>query len=123
MTPIWFKPLASYKDIFYILKTTNFWLLGEGIVRDFGKVMHTLLYLKWVTSKDLLHSTGTVAHQAPLSMGFSSQEYWSGLPCPSPGDLPHPGIKPRSPALRADSLPFELPQEAHCTGNSANVAC
>ena len=35
----------------------------------------------------------TVAHQAPLSMGFSRQEYWSGLPCPSPGDLPHPGIK------------------------------
>ena len=41
----------------------------------------------------------TVAHQAPLSMGFSRQEYWSGLPCPSPGDLPDPGIKPTSPAL------------------------
>ena len=39
----------------------------------------------------------SVAHQAPLSMGFSRQEYWSGLPCPSPGDLPDPGIKPRSP--------------------------
>ena len=38
----------------------------------------------------------TVAHQAPLSMGFSRQEYWSGLPCPSPGDLPDPGIEPRS---------------------------
>ena len=38
----------------------------------------------------------TVAHQAPLSMGFPRQEYWSGLPCPSPGDLPHPGIKPES---------------------------
>ena len=45
----------------------------------------------------------TVAHQAPLSMGFSRQEYWSGLPFPSPGDLPNPGIKPRSPALQADS--------------------
>ena len=45
----------------------------------------------------------TVAHQAPLSMGFSRQEYWSGLPFPSPGDLPHPGIKPRSPALQAVS--------------------
>ena len=43
----------------------------------------------------------TVAHQAPLPMGFSRQEYWSGLPFPSPGDLPDPGIKPRSPALRA----------------------
>ena len=46
----------------------------------------------------------TVAHQAPLSMGFSRQAYWSGLPCPPPGDLPNPGIKPRSPASQADSL-------------------
>ena len=48
-------------------------------------------------------------HQAPLSMGFSWQEYWSGLPSPSPGDLPNPGIKPESPmspALQADSLPL-----------------
>ena len=44
----------------------------------------------------------TVAYQAPLSMGFSRQEYWSGLPFPSPGDLPNPGVKPRSPALQAD---------------------
>ena len=43
----------------------------------------------------------TVACQAPLSMGFSRQEYWSGLPFPSPGDLPDPGIKSRSPALQA----------------------
>ena len=50
----------------------------------------------------------TVVWQAPLSMGFSRQEYWSGLPFPSPGDLPHPGIKPRSPALWTDSLPTEL---------------
>ena len=47
----------------------------------------------------------TVAHQAPLSMGFSRQEYWGGLPCPPPGDLPNPGIKPRSLALQAYSLP------------------
>ena len=46
----------------------------------------------------------TVTCQAPLSMGFSRQEYWSGLPCPSPGDLPDPGIKPGSPTLQADSL-------------------
>ena len=49
----------------------------------------------------------TVAHQAPVSMEFSRQEYWSGLPSSSPGDLPDPGIKPGSPALQADSLPFE----------------
>ena len=53
----------------------------------------------------------TVAHQAPLSMEFSRQEYWSGLPYSSPGDLPNSGVKPRSPALRADSLPFELPRK------------
>ena len=51
----------------------------------------------------------TVAHQAPLCMGFSGQEYWSGLPCPPPGDLPDPGIEPASLvslALQADSLPL-----------------
>ena len=51
----------------------------------------------------------TIVHQAPLSMGFSRQEYWSGLPFPSPGDLPDPGIAPRFPALEADSLLSELP--------------
>ena len=50
----------------------------------------------------------TAACQAPLSMGFPRQEYWSGLPFPSPGDLPDPGIKPGSPALQVDSLPSEL---------------
>ena len=49
----------------------------------------------------------TVAHQAPLSMGLFRPEYWSELPSPPLGDLPHPGMKPRSPALQADSLPFE----------------
>ena len=51
----------------------------------------------------------TVDHQAPLSMGFSRQEYWSGLPFPSPGHLPEPGIEPSSPALPSDSLPSESP--------------
>ena len=49
-----------------------------------------------------------VACQAHLSVGFFRQEYWSGLPFPSPGDLPDPQMKPRSPALQADSLPTEL---------------
>jgi len=49
----------------------------------------------------------TVAYQASPSMGFSRQEYWSGLPFPSPGDLPDPGIEPRSPALEADVLTSE----------------
>ena len=51
----------------------------------------------------------TVAHQVPPSMGFSRQKYWSGSPFPSPGDLPDPGIKPRSPALQADALTSEPP--------------
>ena len=50
----------------------------------------------------------TLACQAPLSMGFSREEYWSGLLFPSPGDLPHPGIEPGSPTLQADDLPPEL---------------
>ena len=51
----------------------------------------------------------TVAYQTPQSMEFSRQEYWSGLPFPSPGDLPDPGIKPVSPALQADALLSEPP--------------
>ena len=51
----------------------------------------------------------TVAHQAPLSIESSRQEQWSGLPFPSPGHLPNPGIEPGSPALQTDSLPSELP--------------
>ena len=53
----------------------------------------------------------TVAYQAPQSLEFSRQEYWSGLPFPSPGDLPNPGIEPGSPALQADFLPAELPRK------------
>ena len=53
----------------------------------------------------------TVAHQAPLSMGFSRQEYWSELLFPSPGDLPGPGVEPRCPALQADSLLSEPPEK------------
>ena len=53
----------------------------------------------------------TVAYQAPPSMGFSRQEYWSGLPFPSPGDFPDPGIEPRFLALQADTLPSEPPMQ------------
>ena len=52
---------------------------------------------------------GTVACQAPLFMGFPRQEYWSGLPFPSSGDLANPRVEPGSPALQADSLPSEPP--------------
>ena len=54
----------------------------------------------------LFANVWTVARQASLSMEYSRQEYWNGLPCPSPRNLPNPGIKPKSPALQADSLPL-----------------
>ena len=65
----------------------------------------------------------TVALQAPLSRGFSRQEYWSGLPCPSPGDLLNPGIKPGSSALQADSLPSEPPGQPPDLYIEALIAC
>ena len=59
----------------------------------------------------LLVTPWTVAHQAPLSMEFSRPEHWNELPCPSPRDLPNPGIDLRSPALLAESLPTEPPEK------------
>ena len=63
---------------------------------------------------DSLQSQWTIAHQAPLSMGYSTEEYWSEMSFPSPGDLPDPGIKPEPPELQADSFlsePLESPQK------------
>ena len=65
--------------------------------------------VKLSSRKERTCPTLTVAYQAPPSMGFSRQECWSGLPFPSPGDLPDPGIKPGFPALRADVLLSEPP--------------
>ena len=65
--------------------------------------------MKSLSRVQLFVTPWTVAHQAPTSMGFSRQEYWSGSPFPTPGDLPNPGIKPRTPTLQADSLPSEPP--------------
>ena len=68
--------------------------------------------------------TWTVAHQALPSMEFSRQEYWSGLPFPSPGDLPDPGIELRSTALQADALTSEPPgKPSNCIGSSETRAC
>ena len=65
--------------------------------------------VKLLSCVQLLATPWTVAYQVLPSMGFFRQEYWSGLPFPSPGDLPTPGIKPGSPALQADSLLSEPP--------------
>ena len=65
------------------------------------KFLHTApkMKVKSLSRVQLFATPWTVAYQVPLSMGFSRQEYWSGLPFPSPGDLPNPGIEPGSPAL------------------------
>ena len=65
--------------------------------------------VKLLSRVQLFATPWTVAYQAPPSMGFSKQEYWSGLPFPSPGDLPNPGIEPGSPSLQVDALTSEPP--------------
>ena len=78
--------------------------------RTIALISHTSkVKVKSLSHVWLFATLWTVAYQAYLSMGFSRQEYWSGLPFPSPGDLPDPGTEPRSPTLRADTLPSEPP--------------
>ena len=79
-------------------------LLDSELCMDTQKVK-----VKSLSRVRLFTTPGTVAHQAPTSMGFSRQEYWSVLPFHSPGHLPDPGIEPRSPALQKDALTSEPP--------------
>ena len=71
--------------------------------------MKVKVKVKSLSPVQLFATPWTVADQASPSMGFSRQEYWSGLPFPSPGDLPDPGIEPGSPTLEADALTSEPP--------------
>ena len=71
--------------------------------------IYTYSKVKLLSPVQLFATLWTVAHQAPLAMGISRQGYWSGLPFPSPGELPDPGIESRSATLQADSLPTEPP--------------
>ena len=81
----------------------EFWnLRGHHKVKERKKV-------KSLSCVRLFATLWTVARQAPPSLGFSRQEYWSGLPFPSPRDVPNPGIGPRSPTLQADALTSEAP--------------
>ena len=75
--------------------------------------------MKSLSRVQLFVTPWTVAHQAPPSMEFSRQEYWSGLPFPSPGELPNPGIEPRSPTLRVDALLSEPPGNVRTSINNA----
>ena len=84
-------------------------ILHWRLLRDHG---YNFLYVRMSVSRLAVSDSvtpWTLAHQAPLSMGFSRQEYWSGLLFPSPGDLPHLGIESETPALQADSLLSEPP--------------
>ena len=69
--------------------------------------------VKLLSRVRLFAAPWTVAYQAPRSLGFSRQEHWSGLPFPSPGDLPNPGIEPGSPTFQADALTSEPPGKPH----------
>ena len=82
-----------------------------------------LLEVKSLSRAQLFATPWTIAYQAPPSMGFSRQQYWSGLPFPSPGDLPDPGIEPGSPGFQADTLTSEPPGKSlNCTTHSWIVA-
>ena len=83
--------------------------MATAVPRTGLKRMRLTCMLSCFSRLRLFSTLWTVAHQAPLSMGFFRQDYWSGLPCPPPGDLLDPGIEPGSPALQADSLPTETP--------------
>ena len=84
------------------------------------KIPHAAMKVKvkLLSCVQLFGNPWTVACQAPLSMGLSRQEYWSGLPCPPSGDLPNPGIEPASPPppiFHVDSLPAEQPRKPLCS--------
>ena len=100
--------------------TRNWKILKEiGIADHLTCLLRNLYASQEATVRPGLCNPWTVAHQAPPSMGFSRQEYWSGLPFPSPGDLPDPVIEPRSPTLQADALTSAPPGKPLLQGVSA----
>ena len=121
MKCVWRKEWISGKNELSVFKTEIHFLIIFIILMFMGKENFWNRYvskdegsMKWSEVKSLsrvwLFATlWTVAHQAPPSMGFSRQEYWSGLTFPFPGDFPNPGIEPKSPALQADTLTSEPP--------------
>ena len=101
------KKLGNTMDKFLIQYSVII-ILYLVIFRDWASL--TLRITQLLSCVQLSATSWTLAHQAPLFMGFFRQEYWSGLPFPPPGDLPDPGfelVSPVSPALQLDSLPTE----------------
>ena len=85
----------------------------KWVAITFSNAGKSKVNVKSLSRVQLVVTPWTAAYQAPPSMGFSRHEYWSGLPLPSPENLPDPGIKPGSPALLTDSLPSEPPGKAN----------
>ena len=104
---VWYESYSALEN-----KLENVLLSGSICVRLFVSFL-LLLFSHYVVSNSF-GTPWTVACQVPLSMGFPRQEYWSGLLFPSPGDIPSPGIEPRSPALQADSLLLSEPPGKPC---------
>ena len=103
-------PISSSHDI---SPTKRLIQLAPSCAPGFGIFAQAAPAFSCVCASSLSHvplfvTPWTIARQAPLSMWFSRQEHWSGLPCPPPGDLSNPGIELESPALQVDSLPAEL---------------
>ena len=94
-------------------------LRRKGEVNSYKVISIVLCCAQSLSHVQLFATPWTVANQASLSMGFPRQEYWSGLQCPPPGDLPHPGIEPRFPALQMDSLSSEPPWKPKNTGTGS----
>ena len=130
--PLWFT-CFKWNSHFYICgninnnKNTIQHLLNATMFQELcysfilSQLIFTMVVVYSLSRVCLFVTPWTIALQAPLSMGFPRQEYWSSLPFPSPGDLPDPGIEPRSPALQADSLPTELTEKPHRGNRQVHV--
>ena len=96
------------RELIMVRNPRNLFFICKECIELYENCMFFLVFKRWKWSCSVVsNSPWTVAYQDPPSMGFSRQEYWSGLPLPSPEDLPDPGIEPGSPALQADTLPSE----------------
>ena len=111
-----FSPITLWEIDGETVETVSDIIYGGSKITADGDCSHEIkrhlkvkVKVKSLSCVRLFATPWTVAYQASPSMGFSRQEYWSGLPFPSPGDLPDPGIEPRSPTLEADALTSEPP--------------
>ena len=97
--------LLVFQPFFFFFLNTANWKAG---LNNWAVYWESILLFSLSVLSYTFATLWYVAHQAPLSMGFSRKEYWSALPFPSPGDFPDPGIESMSPTLQVDSLPLSL---------------